>query len=50
MEVIDPAIAQGGGRIVKVMGDGLLVEFGSPEQGAVITGHGTARMIRAGAV
>ena len=30
MEVIDPAIAEGGGRIVKVMGDGLLVEFGSP--------------------
>ncbi len=29
-EVIDPAIAEGGGRIVKVMGDGLLVEFASP--------------------
>lgn len=27
--VIDPAIAEGGGRIVKTMGDGLLVEFGS---------------------
>jgi adenylate cyclase len=29
-EVVDPAIAEGGGRIVKVMGDGLLVEFASP--------------------
>jgi adenylate cyclase len=29
-EVIDPAIAEAGGRIVKTMGDGLLVEFGSP--------------------
>jgi len=29
-EVIDPAIAEAGGRIVKVMGDGLLMEFPSP--------------------
>ncbi len=29
-EVIDPALAEAGGRIVKTMGDGLLVEFGSP--------------------
>lgn len=29
-EVIDPAVAEGGGRIVKTMGDGLLVEFSSP--------------------
>ena len=28
-EVIDPTIAERGGRIVKTMGDGLLVEFGS---------------------
>jgi adenylate cyclase len=28
-ELIDPAIAAGGGRIVKTMGDGLLVEFAS---------------------
>ncbi len=31
-EVIDPAIAAGRGRIFKVMGDGLLVEFGSVVQ------------------
>ena len=29
-KVIDPALAEAGGRIVKTMGDGLLVEFGSP--------------------
>ena len=29
-EVIDPALAASGGRIVKTMGDGLLVEFSSP--------------------
>ena len=29
-EVVDPALAEAGGRIVKTMGDGLLVEFGSP--------------------
>ena len=29
-EVIDPALAEAGGRIVKTMGDGLLVEFTSP--------------------
>jgi adenylate cyclase len=28
--VIDPALAEAGGRIVKTMGDGLLVEFTSP--------------------
>ena len=28
--VIDPAIMEGGGRIVKTMGDGLLVDFSSP--------------------
>ncbi|MFO7853900.1 MAG: adenylate/guanylate cyclase domain-containing protein [Paracoccaceae bacterium] len=28
--VIDPALAEAGGRIVKTMGDGLLVEFASP--------------------
>ena len=28
--LIDPAIARHGGRIVKSMGDGLLVEFASP--------------------
>ena len=28
--MIDPALAEAGGRIVKTMGDGLLVEFGSP--------------------
>ncbi len=30
--VIDPAIAEAGGRIIKTMGDGLLVEFSSPVQ------------------
>ena len=29
-EVIDPAVAKDGGRIVKSMGDGLLIEFHSP--------------------
>lgn len=29
-EVVDPTLAAGGGRIVKTMGDGLLVEFASP--------------------
>ncbi len=29
-EVVDPALAEAGGRIVKTMGDGLLVEFASP--------------------
>lgn len=29
-ELIDPAIANAGGRIVKTMGDGLLIEFSSP--------------------
>ncbi|MEZ5866902.1 MAG: hypothetical protein R3D25_23540 [Geminicoccaceae bacterium] len=29
-EVVDPALAEAGGRIVKTMGDGLLVELGSP--------------------
>jgi adenylate cyclase len=29
-EVVDPALAEAGGRIVKTMGDGLLVEFTSP--------------------
>ena len=28
--IIDPLIAQGGGRIVKTLGDGFLAEFGSP--------------------
>jgi adenylate cyclase len=28
--LIDPAIARHGGRIIKTMGDGLLVEFASP--------------------
>ena len=28
-ELIDPKIAEYGGRIVKLMGDGMLVEFGS---------------------
>ena len=28
-EVIDPALAEAGGRIVKTMGDGLLLEFPS---------------------
>ena len=28
-EIVDPAIAQHGGRIVKTTGDGLLVEFAS---------------------
>jgi adenylate cyclase len=31
-EVIDPPIVTGGGRIIKTMGDGLLVEFKSPVQ------------------
>lgn len=29
-EVVDPALAEAGGRIVKTMGDGLLVELASP--------------------
>ncbi len=29
-DVIDPAVAAAGGRIVKTMGDGLLIEFSSP--------------------
>lgn len=29
-EVIDPAVSEAGGRIVKSMGDGLLIEFPSP--------------------
>ncbi len=29
-QVIDPAVAGAGGRIVKTMGDGLLIEFSSP--------------------
>src|SRR5262245_40759307 len=29
-QVIDPVIAEHRGRIVKLMGDGMLVEFGSP--------------------
>jgi class 3 adenylate cyclase len=29
LELIDPIIAEHGGRIVKLMGDGFLVEFGS---------------------
>lgn len=29
-EVVDPEIEKGGGRIIKSMGDGLLVEFSSP--------------------
>ncbi len=29
-DVVDPAVAAVGGRVVKTMGDGLLVEFGSP--------------------
>ncbi len=29
-EVIDPAVSKGGGRIIKSMGDGLLIEFKSP--------------------
>ncbi len=28
--IIDPLIAQGGGRVVKTLGDGFLAEFGSP--------------------
>ena len=28
--IIDPLIAQNGGRIVKTLGDGFLAEFGSP--------------------
>ena len=28
-QIIDPSLARHGGRIVKVMGDGLLVEFAS---------------------
>lgn len=31
-EIIDPTIATCGGRIIKTMGDGLLVEFASPVQ------------------
>lgn len=29
-EIIDPAVGAGGGRVVKTMGDGLLIEFASP--------------------
>ena len=29
-EVVDPLVASGGGRIVKTMGDGVLIEFSSP--------------------
>ena len=29
-EVVDPAVTRGGGRIIKTMGDGLLIELASP--------------------
>lgn len=29
--LIEPAIARAGGRVVKLMGDGILVEFGAPD-------------------
>src|SRR5262249_44076219 len=42
-ELIDPAIAQDGGRIVKTLGDGLLIEFAS----AVSAVHCAAEIQRA---
>lgn len=45
-DVVDPAIAAGGGRIVKTMGDGLLVEFASPVE-AVRTAMNVQRAMHA---
>ena len=47
-DLIDPKIAEHHGRIVKLMGDGMLAEFGSVVDAVRASPFGTSKKSRAG--